>query len=158
MAYNFLTMSMTFPRLAVASEKIAIWTFYREAQFTRWLYADPPRIMPPFTRDVIIDLGVSTMKNNFIFGLTEDTLSHLITGGIPQNFLNYIDKVVFRPWPKEDSGFQPYNVGDLEFCFVIFLECLGVATFAFLMELSWFYAKQFSGLMAIFMFLYRKNY
>lgn len=97
--------------------------------------------------------GVSVMKNNFIYRVTEEVMSDLVVGGIPQNLLNYIETVVFRPSAPEPKDLKKFEIKDLEFGFVIYLQCCAASIIVFLIEICVFYLKKICGLRGVLRYL-----
>lgn len=87
--------------------------------------------------------GISVMKNNFVFHVTEDVMSALVEGGIPQYFLAYIEDVILREMTADPATLKKFDVQDLEFGFVIYLVSCGLSIVVFLIEkITFFYLKK----------------
>lgn len=87
--------------------------------------------------------GVSLMRNNFLYNLTESVMSSLVEGGIPQYFLTYIEDVVLREKPSDPVEPKTFSIEDLEFGFIIFLVACGISIVAFLIEIVYFYGARY---------------
>lgn len=83
--------------------------------------------------------GIATMRNNFIYKATEETMSALVENGIPQYFLKFIQKVILKEKPADPNEPKNFSVEDLEFGFVIFLLSCAASSVIFLLEVFVFY-------------------
>lgn len=82
-----------------------------------------------------------TFPKNFIFRLMDDTMTRLITAGIPQYHFNYLMDFDLKPLPEQLSEPSIFSLYDLEFGFVTWLIACGVSIGAFMAELLWFLVK-----------------
>lgn len=73
--------------MSIPESKISLFYHKRSYEVDKSFWHTPPIMMPYKGR--IIPFGVAVMRNNFIYDITEDTMSKLIQAGIPQvnNFL-----------------------------------------------------------------------
>lgn len=125
---------MVYPRLSIASEKAAFRISYKSFLVTRAQYKMKPRRMNFIYRT--FSLGISVLKNNFIYEVTENVMSKLIPAGIPQYFRNFVEDVILRP-PKveQEETFTEFRVEDLKSSFVIYLICCAVTILVFIFEI-----------------------
>lgn len=89
--------------------------------------------------------GVGVMRNNFIYDVTEDVIKLLIQGGIVQNFVKYIENVIFKPFQDEGEEKKPFALKDLEFGFVIYLVACAISLSVLVLEILFFYSQTFIG-------------
>lgn len=146
--YSPLAACWIIALLGDVNSKITFFIAQREIVVLKYLFVEPPYKMPYAYNSML--LGVSTTKNNFIFGITEEVIRDLNTGGIMQHFVKYIEEFIFRP-RKHPEPYEPevFSVERLEFGFVIWLVTCAVAIFAFLAELIIFNVSNLIGLRAL---------
>lgn len=65
--------------------------------------------------------GIGVLRNNFIYGVTEDVMKYLIQGGIAQNFVKYVETVTFKPRQDEEEERKSFGLNDLELGFMVYL-------------------------------------
>ena len=141
---------IVFGQLFVPELKVAYIDDERNIESTKNFFKNAPRKAKQ--QLIVYQLGVSVMKNNFLFQVTDGTMNALVENGIPQHFLDYIVKVILRAIPPEPNAPKRFSFGDLEFGFVIFLVCCKVSIFAFTAEIVIFYLKEFCGLIGFLIF------
>lgn len=98
---------------------------------------------------LVFHYGVGMMRNNFIYKVTEDAMRNLIDFGIPQYFLNYICENILRELPKDKKSPKKFSLNDLEFGFVIYLNCCGISIIIFVIEILIFNVRKVIGLKAV---------
>jgi hypothetical protein len=74
------------------------------------------------------------MRNNFIYGLTDDVMSKLVENGIPQHFLQYILQVLPRKLPSAGNEPRKFSVEDLKFGFFIHMSLCAISLIVFILE------------------------
>jgi hypothetical protein len=94
-------------------------------------------------------LGVSVMRNNFIYEITENVMSALIPTGIPQYFAKFMEKVILRGRPEISKEIKKFSLEDLKFCFVIYLMACSASLGAFLIEILVFNVRNFVGILGL---------
>lgn len=96
-------------------------------------------------------LGISVMKNNFIYEITESVMKKLIPAGIPQYFSSYINHEVLKPSGagQEEDLWSGYSFNDLKFCFVIYLQACTVSALVFVIEVLIFELRNLFGIFAL---------
>lgn len=144
---NFWGFALVWGRMGIAAEKVAYMNTRKSADVLGSFFKNPPRMMPMKVGSYIYGVGV--MKNNFIYKVTEDVMSDLVEGGIPQHFLSYIRKVILKPKLTDDKEPKRFGVDDLMFGFMIFLESCAVSIFVFVIELLVFYSQEFVALKSL---------
>lgn len=133
-------MAQISARLGTVGERMAYMDNDRDYQVIKSLFKNSPRKMKSKLRND--KFGIATMTNNFIYGVTEDVMSALVVGGIPQYFLKYIEKNVLREMPVDPPEPKDFSIEDLEFGFMIFLICCGISIAIFLIEILMFYGRK----------------
>lgn len=68
--------------MSVPESKLSMLYNGHAYEVDKSLWIVPPVMMP--YRGLVTSFGVSSMRNNFIYHVMEDTMSKLIQGGIPQ--------------------------------------------------------------------------
>lgn len=120
----------------------------RNFQVTTALYKNPPKRMKSKVKTE--KFGIATMRNNFIYNVTENVMSALVESGIAQYFFQYIKLVVLKGLPTDQQEPKKFSIEDLKFGFVIFLICCGISIVAFLCEILMFYGRKFFGFYIFF--------
>lgn len=131
---------LVWPRLAIPSERIAFFNTYKSYLVNRKQFKFAPRKMNLVYYSYL--LGISFLNNNFMFELTEDVMSKLVAGGIPQYFAKFIETFILRPQNiVEEVEIIKCTLEDLEFNFVIYLIACGISSFVFLLEILFYRLK-----------------
>lgn len=136
-----------FPRLAISSEKVAFYTTRTDHLVNQFQFKIPPRIMNFKYRTLLH--GVSTMKNNFIYEVTEEVMQQLITAGIPIFFSKYIEDVILRAPPTIPQEVQKFKIEDLKFSFIIYWRLCAISFLVFVIEILVFNVRKYFGLLAL---------
>jgi hypothetical protein len=139
--FNFFEYAKLWLRLSDPSEKVAYLDNRIGFVANRAMFKNPPVMMKEKLQKILY--GVSLMRNNFLYDITESVMSGLIEGGIPQYFLTYIEDVVLREKPSDPIEPKKFGVEDLQFGFVIFLVACGVSISAVMIELIYFHFGKF---------------
>lgn len=141
------------------SRKVAIPTMNHDYKIIRAAIKNPPKVLNDGNSMHVYSICVWNRKP--FFGRSNIKISNaLIEGGIIQYLFNYLldfeVKALEEP-PKEPKVFE---VEDLKFGFMVWLAACGVSVIAFLIEVSYVFAKsnvkkfirEFSGLYAFMTF------
>lgn len=134
---------MVFPRLALPSEKTALYSTYVNYLLNRYSFKIQPRLMNFKYRSLLYGVGV--MTNNFIYEVTEEVLEILAQAGIPQYLAKYIEEVVLRAPIYEEKEAEVFSVEDLKFSFIILTCSCAISFCVFIMEILIFYIRKFIG-------------
>lgn len=83
-----------------------------------------------------LSVGISTIQNNFMFNIFEDSVQHLTSAGILQWMMIFYREYFFPPSSEDPKGPQVLKVDDLSFGFEIWLIASAFALTAFVIEAS----------------------
>lgn len=135
---------MVWSRLADPLDKVGFVYGTKAVEFQKTI----ARKLPPYMnlRLLIFHYGIATMRNNFIYKVTENATSYLVDFGIPQYFLKYINENVLKGFPPETREPKKFSWSDLEFGFVIHLICCGISILVFVVEILYFNVRNLIGL------------
>lgn len=144
---GFLTNILIVRVLSTPSEKGAYIITSKDMMLMKSTFKPNFREIP----EPIVSLGhgIGVMKNNFIFPLTDKAMGQLLQNGIPQHFLDYMDKFEFHSIPLDVKEPKVFDIDDLAFGFFVFFASCKISLLAFLGELLYFYGKMLIGLGAL---------
>jgi hypothetical protein len=142
---SLFELTALFLRLGVPSEKVAFVESIDEYEAKKSFFKKVPRKMKNF-QILVYHRGIAVMRNNFIYGVTQDTVNNLAPNGIPQHFFNYVREVVFKPLPPDEREPQKFGFKDLDFGFYIHLICCAISLIVFGVEILYFNVKKLIGL------------
>lgn len=156
---SLLGFALFWPRLGIASEKASFFIPWKDYLLigTKFKGKHNPKLMTNYKYRTMVT-GVGVMRNNFIYEVTQDVMKYLIQGGIVQNFVKYIENVVFKPLQDDGEEMRAFALKDLEFGFVIYLAACGVSFGTFVAELLNFYTRKILGYRLILVNLMRMRH
>lgn len=147
MPQGFLTTLVIVKVLSIPSERGAFTICQMELMLMKSTFQPNYKGIPETI--VAFRYGISVMKNNFIFPMTDRAMDRMVQNGIPQYFIKYLDEVDWHAVPRDIEEPKIFELDDLAFGFYVFFATCGISFLAFVAELLYFYGKMHLALIVL---------